>query len=371
MSIRGFGLSKLLVFLLCWLTCSIAAAELRLASWNIQNLGWNNDKSYEAVARVASQFDFIAIQELMNEDGLTALVDELETKTNESWGTMFSAPLGTSRYREKYAFIWREGVIEYVDGAVLHLDDREQFAREPYSARFYAPELDLNFIAATVHITYGERVTDRTPEVRALAAYWEWLADIYPEDRNQRILFGDFNLQPHHAAWAPLWEIAQPLITEGATTLSTHDRQYANLYDNIIIPNDHNLPITGAGISKYPELLTQTTPHYWSHAKARAHVSDHAPVYLLLGNAALHPMNNGELHVPNRSNATQTPTAELRCIDINTASAERLEALPHIGPARAEAIIAGRPWAGYLELIEISGITRERVREMVGEGVLC
>ena len=33
------------------------AASDVLASWNIQNLGWNNDKGRTAVSRIASEFD--------------------------------------------------------------------------------------------------------------------------------------------------------------------------------------------------------------------------------------------------------------------------------------------------------------------------
>lgn len=54
------------------------------------------------------------------------------------------------------------------------------------------------FAAATVHITYGQRIGDRTPEIRALAAYWDWLAESYPEDAGRRILMRDFNLRPGH-----------------------------------------------------------------------------------------------------------------------------------------------------------------------------
>jgi DNA uptake protein ComE-like DNA-binding protein len=37
-------------------------------------------------------------------------------------------------------------------------------------------------------------------------------------------------------------------------------------------------------------------------------------------------------------------------LDINSASVEALEALPGVGPARARAIVAGRPWRDKGEL---------------------
>ena len=44
------------------------------------------------------------------------------------------------------------------------------------------------------------------------------------------------------------------------------------------------------------------------------------------------------------------PTAAGRRVDINTAAEAQLDALPGIGPARAKAIIAGRPYSDLKEL---------------------
>jgi competence protein ComEA len=49
-------------------------------------------------------------------------------------------------------------------------------------------------------------------------------------------------------------------------------------------------------------------------------------------------------------NATQTQKQEL--VDINSASAQQLDKLPGIGPARAQAIIANRPYKGKDELAQ-------------------
>lgn len=279
----------------------LVLAELRIASWNIQNFGWGQNKSVPALVRVVSKFDIVAIQELMNAEALEALKKTLEQETGDRWETLYSEPLGQNRYREKYAFIWRADTVEYVDGAVLYIADHDRFAREPYSARFRASGSDLTFVLATVHVVYGRRVGDRTPEVEALRGYWDWLAEVYPEDAARRLLLGDFNLRPTHTAWSALTEVAQPLIKDGATTLSSNDRQYANLYDNIFVARAHALPITGAGILRFPELLSDASGRYWSHEKARRHVSDHAPVYALLDGASVHPMRRGPVALPDEA----------------------------------------------------------------------
>ncbi|MBB3192413.1 ComEA family DNA-binding protein [Halomonas cerina] len=59
------------------------------------------------------------------------------------------------------------------------------------------------------------------------------------------------------------------------------------------------------------------------------------------------------------------------CIDLNSASVERLDELPHVGPARAEDIVRGRPWASPDELTRIGGIGSGRFEDIQESGLLC
>jgi len=59
------------------------------------------------------------------------------------------------------------------------------------------------------------------------------------------------------------------------------------------------------------------------------------------------------------------------CIDLNDSTATRLTELPHVRPARAEDIIAGRPWQRPAELSRLSGISAGRVGEIRRSGLLC
>jgi competence protein ComEA len=55
---------------------------------------------------------------------------------------------------------------------------------------------------------------------------------------------------------------------------------------------------------------------------------------------------------PAKPAATPAATAPAELIDINTATKAQLEPLKGIGPARADAIIKGRPYKGKDELVE-------------------
>lgn len=146
----------------------------------------------------------------------------------------------------------------------------------------------------------------------------------------------------------------------GRSTLSQKDRQYAHLYDNIWV--SHNLHVAKAGIFHYPEALGL------AHRYAYTRVSDHAPVYAILStshNDDLHPMAGQ----PMQSN--QPPPRAHHCIDLNTASADRLDQLKYVGPARAKAIIKHRPYSQIGDLTRISGLGSGRVSAITEQGLVC
>ena len=322
---------------------------------NIRHLGWNNDKAIAEVAHVAQHVDFLAVQELMDPMALVQLEEAVEAVSGENWSSMASDDLGRSSYREHYGFLWRESEIEYDSGAVVFLDSRDVFAREPYSAKFTALEDGHQFAAATVHVLYGDSISDRLPEIEALADYWQWLEEVYPD--TPRLLMGDFNLPPDHSGWSALLKIGvTPAITEGATTLGMSNGIWTNLYDNIW--HDDSAPITASGIIRFPNLLPG------EHIAVRNTVSDHAPVWVAIGDAEL------EL-VTFNGNVYESVDEELYCIDLNEATAEQLAELPNVGPARAEQIIDIRPWGSVGELTRISGLGAASVRDIEESELVC
>lgn len=350
--------TQLAVLFLLTTFATTALAEFRVGSWNLLHFGWNNAKDYNAVAVIASQFDFLAVQELMKPAALARLRDVLEQRTGVAWNQIASGAEGRSTYQEHYGFIWRTDKVKYIGGAVSYLDTRDAFAREPFSALFQRLDTGDEFAFATVHIRFGDSRADRSPEILALGEYWRWLAETYP-DAQLRILSGDFNTPPGDPAWRVLDKNARPLVTRGGSTLSTTPGEYASLYDNFFVPDNYNLKTAAAGVLPYPQILGLN----W--IQARKHVSDHVPIYLVLGTKSF-KLRGDITHARNLASMHKAT-----CIDLNSANIEQLSHLVHIGPARAKAIVRGRPWSSAQALIRIRGLGKARVSDIAESGALC
>lgn len=357
----SFKASILAASVVMALSPTMAPADMVLGSWNMRHLGWENGKDIEKVAHIAQSMDLIALQELMDEDALAGLVDQLEAATGEAWKAMASHSLGQGdRYREHYGFVWRQSEVEYAEGAVVFLDHGDVFAREPYSAKFKDRETGQELALANLHVIYGDSVSERALEVDALADYWGWLGEVYPD--TPRVLAGDFNLEPDHEAWESLRSAgASPALSRVATTLGQETGVYRNLYDNFwFIPGE--FPVSDAGVIPFPTLLGL------SHEEARSQVSDHAPIFMATGGAEI------QLYAwPGADTRTSVDAgpSHRRCIDLNGSPEGALEGLPHIGPARAALVADGRPWASVASLKNISGLGPARVTDIRESGLLC
>lgn len=250
------------------------ASNLQVGSWNMMRLGSGDQKSYPALAEVASQFDIFAVQEVMNQEAIEKLKAALMAKTGEKWSSISSHEVGRHSYKEMYSFIWRDNAVEANDGGVVYLDRKDVFEREPFSASFVDKSTGKPFALSTVHIIYGKGEYVREPEIAELHNYWDWLQEIYPN--TPVVLMGDFNMNPNEKSWAPLKEVAKPLITTGASTLSAKDGKFSNLYDNFWVSKSFGIAPNDYRIVQYPKMLG------WSHEKSRKVVSDHAPIQLTL-----------------------------------------------------------------------------------------
>lgn len=346
-------MKKIILILFVILMPSVSVADISIASFNIQNWGWNNGKNNAKVGEVLRRFDIIAVQELMNDREMESMVERLNQTTPYTWQYMASHPIGRGSYKEQYGFIWNNNV-SYVSGAVVYIDDKDVFAREPMSAKFKSNKTGQEFALANIHVIFGNRVSDRSEEIRALASYWDWLHEVYPE--TAIALAGDFNLWPSHEYFRPLLRKVTPAITQRATTISPIDGRYANLYDNIFY--DDRLNVARSGIFAFPQKFGMT------HEQARDVVSDHVPVYIILGNARV---DKSRLE----GAVTDVEIIGMTCIDINKSHRDDLTKLPRIGEARADEIIKGRPWRDVEDLTQIRGIGVQTVVDIRNHPELC
>ena len=59
------------------------------------------------------------------------------------------------------------------------------------------------------------------------------------------------------------------------------------------------------------------------------------------------------------------------CVDLNAASRDDLQRIVHIGPGRADQIIALRPLTSVEDLLAVSGIGEARLQDILEEGLAC
>lgn len=332
-----------------------AVSSTTIASFNIRHLGYDRPTDFNQLAHIIQEFDIVAIQELMAENAIEVLTQRLNTESQGNWVYLVSHAIGRGSYKEHYAFLWNTEEVEYLDGAVVFLDHRDVFAREPLSARFRSLSTEQDFALANIHVLYGDSVSDREPEIEALADYWQWLSETYED--TPLLLMGDFNYEPHYPAWERLKRKgAIPAITQGATTLSPHDGRFASLYDNIWF-NPKHVGIAETGVFNFPSALGI------SHEQARSTVSDHAPVYVRLASAGEDTLAQHDTASPILNGSS--------CININASNLEQLERLPHIGSSRAQMIIENRPWQSVQHLQQISGIGSQRLLDIIDSNLLC
>lgn len=336
----------------------------RISSWNLLHAGWDNERNWDAMAAVAAQFDLLAVQEVMTPNALAHMARRLEHITGVPWRYMASEAEGRTQYQEHYGFLWRVDKAAYEGGALSYIDDRDMFAREPFSAAFRRLDNGRILAVATVHIRFGDGKADRRPEIQALGRYWLWFYDTYSQ-AHRHILTGDMNMPPDDAGWASMRQHAKGLIQNGRTTLSTTPGVYASLYDQVFVGRKPPLPHYTAGVFVYP------AAYAWGWG-VREHISDHLPVYLVLGaeQFRLRPMS-ASLLASIRQQLGGDVAITPRCVQINTADIKQLDRLPHVGPDRARAIIAGRPWASVQGLVAIDGLGRARVGDIASSGLLC
>ncbi len=114
---------------------------IRIATFNIQIFGKKKSSDRNVmgiIARVVSQFDVVAIQEVRGGDAtpIQVLIDLLRASGGRYAATV-SEPIGRTSQTESYAYVWDESRIQLVpQSAYVVQDTADRMHREPMVASF-------------------------------------------------------------------------------------------------------------------------------------------------------------------------------------------------------------------------------------------
>lgn len=187
-----------------------------IASWNIRAFGglteeWEADDndspkrdlhSLLAIAEIVKRFDIIAIQEVKGD--LKALRHLLKVLGDNYSFILTDVCGGAEGNDERLAFLFDSRKVK-LSGLACELvvpnEEVEnikpgafgrQFVRTPYAVGFKVGR--KTFVLITLHVLYGKKATDRTPELKAIAEWLRnWSKDMNAFDQSL-ITLGDFNI---------------------------------------------------------------------------------------------------------------------------------------------------------------------------------
>ena len=237
--------------------------SIRIASWNLRQLGARASTDLRMVARIITDnnFDIVAIQEVQH-DG--AGVDRLLNTLGPPWrGTSVSPE---SRSGERLTFIYRgDRASEIATPMNLIGATPQVFERVPYCATFRAGNFDFELI--TAHLSWGD-IRQRQGEMKALAGLI--FSKAMGQAEKDLIVLGDLNEQkarPNLGYMAAVdW---RSVVTEG-TNLSSRE-----IYDHIVFSPKYTTEyLNRTGVVRFDESLFGNRDKEAAEA-----VSDHRPIW--------------------------------------------------------------------------------------------
>jgi endonuclease/exonuclease/phosphatase family metal-dependent hydrolase len=258
---------KKLILLLLFISNPLLS-QVKLVSWNIENLG--SSKSDEEIAFIVSTikaYDVVAIQEVVAGKGGVQTVAKIANELNRTgfkWDYTISAPTSSSAYKtERYAFLWKTSKLKKIGKAWLEKKYHLEIDREPYYCTFEYK--GKQFTIANFHAI----TKSKQPETEI--KYFKFLPEQYP---NLNLLFvGDFNCPQSHTVFNPLRKLGYlPIFVNQKTSLKRECNAsdcLASEFDNIWY-NTSRIKCENASIIHFYKGFS-------SLAEARK-ISDHLPV---------------------------------------------------------------------------------------------
>jgi len=256
------------ITLLFLLLATTVFSQVRLLSWNIENLG--KSKSEEALAFMVATMknhDIVAIQEVVAGYGgaqTVAKLADLLNRTGNKWDYVVSNPTSSSAYKtERYAFLWKTATVKKVGKPWLEQKYHQEIDREPFFCTF-----DYQGKQVTI-VNFHAITKNRQPETEI--KYFKFFPETYPK---LNLLFaGDFNCPQSHSVFNPWRKMGYvPILINQKTSLRKkcdNGDCLASEFDNIWYHSQ-----------KIKAITTQIIPFHQSFpniTEARK-ISDHVPV---------------------------------------------------------------------------------------------
>jgi len=243
-------------------------AQVKVVSWNIENLGKSKSEStITFIATTVNDFDIVAIQEVVAGPGgaqaVARLADELNRKGSK-WDYVISDPTSSSAYKtERYAFLWKTAKIKKIGKAWLEQKYHLEIDREPYYCTFQYE--NKQFTIANFHAI----TKSKQPETEI--KYFKFLPAEYPD---LNLLFvGDFNCPQSHTVFNPLRKMGyESAFVNQKTSLKKEcdgSNCLASEFDNIWFNKSRIRFINQAAIFFYESFQSLQEAHL---------ISDHIPI---------------------------------------------------------------------------------------------
>ena len=260
---------------------AVVPATVRIASWNILNLG--KKTPVDERAEIIAQFDIVALQEVESTEGLERLRKKVEDVSGVSWGQATSPKVGEGNAAEYYVFLYRnDRVKEVAQGprGVFPEASPTDFSREPFFATFKAGNFDFTLV--TIHVTFASG-SAITAEVGRLADVWTYVQDLDTKE-DDVLLMGDFNRdKPTHTAFSRLKALGVTNVIAGdgvfTTFGSTANKVGSSWYDNIWIDRKYTAHEFSGRFGVDPIHLRYFQNSEHPHLEVRKRISDHCPVW--------------------------------------------------------------------------------------------
>ncbi|WP_231723209.1 endonuclease/exonuclease/phosphatase family protein [Caviibacter abscessus] len=257
------------IFIILLFSFITFSEKISIASFNIARLG-ESKKDYKALVKIIKKFDIIALEEVMNEDGIITLNEKL----GKEYDYILSKAVGSKKYKEHYAIIYKKSKVNEIKNIGVYNDKKDDFIREP--SAFYIKSNKFDFVLIPVHSIFGDDPKKRMIEASKYVEVYDYFLDKTNEE--DIIILGDFNLPANDKAFLNLKKKNMVNIInpeKNKTTLSK--KGLANSYDNMFLNLEKTKEFTNTfGVYDFTKN---------NYEDIRKYVSDHLLIFGIFENS--------------------------------------------------------------------------------------